>query len=124
MALLFRGSEWQMGKEIVYCSVCGERILESDFDKGRAVTILKKNYCKKCAKDIIKANATPEGSGESKIKSPSPRRLEVRPVPPGVMRDLPPKRLSISIPFIIAIVIGILAAILLVVVISRSGPPR
>jgi hypothetical protein len=46
-----------MGKEIVYCSVCGGRILESDFKKGKAVTVLKRNYCPNCAKDVVKESA-------------------------------------------------------------------
>ncbi len=37
-----------MGHGIVYCESCGERLLESDFQKGHAVTVLNKNYCSKC----------------------------------------------------------------------------
>lgn len=38
-----------MGREIVYCDLCGERILEADFEKGRAYTAGNKNYCPGCA---------------------------------------------------------------------------
>jgi hypothetical protein len=37
-----------MGQQIVYCNTCGIQILASEFEKGRAVTILRKNYCKVC----------------------------------------------------------------------------
>ena len=43
---------------------------------------------------------------------------------PGERRELPSKKSPLSMPFIIAIGIGILVVILLIVVLSRSGPPR
>ena len=38
-----------MGREIVYCDLCGDRILETDFEKGRAFAAGNKNYCPNCA---------------------------------------------------------------------------
>lgn len=43
-----------MGQEIVYCSVCGDRIPGSDLEKGRAVVVLRKHFCKICAVAISK----------------------------------------------------------------------
>jgi hypothetical protein len=43
------GFEGDVGREIVYCDLCGERVLEIDFEKGRAYTAGNKNYCPKCA---------------------------------------------------------------------------
>lgn len=31
--------------EIVYYTTCGDRLLGSDFEKGRAVIIIKRQYC-------------------------------------------------------------------------------
>jgi len=43
-----------MGKEIVYCEVCGDRILEQEFQKARAITLLNKNYCATCKEQAIR----------------------------------------------------------------------
>lgn len=42
-----------MGREIVYCEVCGDRILEWEFEEGRAVTWENKNFCFKCKTTAI-----------------------------------------------------------------------
>ena len=113
-----------MGQEIVYCNVCGERILESDFRKGKAVTLLKKNYCGKCSRNLAIASAGKDIGQTSAVKTPSPRRLQMRSVPPAEERSSPYKKSSLSMPYIIAIGIGILVVILLIVVLARSGPPK
>lgn len=41
-----------MGKEIVYCHECGNRILEAEFESGRAAVVLKRNYCGKCSEAL------------------------------------------------------------------------
>lgn len=43
------GFEGDVGREIVYCDLCGERVLEVDFEKGLAYAAGNKNYCPKCA---------------------------------------------------------------------------
>jgi hypothetical protein len=43
-----------MGKEIVYCEICGDRILEQEFQKARAITLLNKNYCATCKEQAIR----------------------------------------------------------------------
>lgn len=47
-----------MGKEIVYCHVCGDRILQADFESGRAAVVLEKNYCRKCSSAIKKGSSS------------------------------------------------------------------
>jgi len=112
-----------MGKEIVYCDVCGDRILESEFEKGNAVTLLKKKYCRKCSRTLDKVTATPDVDSSS-VKTPLPRKLQLRSLAPADKRDAAPQKPALSMPFIIAIGIGIVVVILLIVVLSRSGPPR
>lgn len=41
-----------MGRPIVYCDSCGDRILDGEFEKGRAVSVHNKNYCVRCAKNV------------------------------------------------------------------------
>ena len=45
-----------MGQEIVHCSVCGDRLRSSDFEKGEALRIDHTAYCRKCAP----AGSTPD----------------------------------------------------------------
>src|SRR5688572_12567957 len=47
-----------MGREIVYCSQCGVRILEKDLSTGRAFTVLDKVFCAEC-----RDQAFSQGSG-------------------------------------------------------------
>jgi hypothetical protein len=109
-----------MGQEIVYCSSCGERILESEFEKGKAVTILKKNYCRNCAKDVVREPQTREEAPQRAPPSSSFRLRETRRIPlaekPG-----PASRFPIPVPFLIAIGLGILVLVLLYIVLSRHG---
>ena len=110
-----------MGQEIVYCSVCGVRILESHFKKGQAVTILKKNYCPECAKDVVQKAPKNQNTSPSAAEPPSPRKLETRRVP---MADKPNRRggkFPIPTPFMVAIGVGVVALLLLIFVLSRSG---
>lgn len=97
-----------MGSEIVYCNTCGNRILERDFKKGRAVTILKRDYCSKCMVEVIKAN--------------KPKDAAWRPRTQRVPKADPlPSKLKMSLPFLIAIGIGVIALILLIIVVFRGG---
>jgi hypothetical protein len=110
-----------MGQEIVYCSVCGERILESHFKKGKAVTLLKKNYCPMCAKDVVKEGQVKGGATLSAAEPPSPRKLETRRVPLADKRYRPGGKFPIPLPFLVAIAVGVIAVILLIIVLSRGG---
>lgn len=37
-----------MGREILYCSVCGNKLISDDFTRGRALTLDAKSYCSGC----------------------------------------------------------------------------
>lgn len=89
-----------MGSEIVYCSVCGDRILERDFQKGKAVTVLKKNYCSVCMVEVVKAE-------EPK------RKIRTTRIPK--MEERPSRR-----PLYIGIAIAIVAFILVMIVLTRG----
>ena len=110
-----------MGQGIVYCGVCGERILEPDFTKGKAVTINRMNYCPKCAKDVVKEGQVKGGATPSSADPPSPRKLETRRVPLADKRYRPGAKFPIPMPFLVAIAVGVIAIILLVIVLSRGG---
>jgi hypothetical protein len=110
-----------MGQEIVYCSVCGDRILESHFKKGKAVTLLKKNYCPKCAQNVVKESPKKEAASPSTAEPPSPRKLETRRIPMADKPYRPGGKLPIPMPFIVAIAIGVIAIFLLIVVLRRGG---
>ena len=109
-----------MGQEIVYCNLCGNRILESEFRKGRALTVLKKNYCPTCAQERVPVSAPSdvgrkEGGKTRNPGSGQPRRTTTTDISAAALR----KR-SIPLPFIVAIGIGIIVVVLLWVVLSRN----
>ncbi len=49
-----------MGQEIVYCSGCQQRLIGSDFDKGKAFRVEHKCYCADCAKKLFQNLPAPE----------------------------------------------------------------
>lgn len=49
-----------MGKGILYCDLCRARILESDFEKGSAVTVLNRSYCAGCRDTVIREASVEE----------------------------------------------------------------
>ena len=42
-----------MGSEPVSCGPCGIRIPSSEFERGRAATVLGRNYCPACAQEVV-----------------------------------------------------------------------
>ena len=104
-----------------YCNVCGERILESDFKKGKAVTVQKKNYCPKCAKDVVQESQEKEAIPSTSSRPHSSRKLETRRIPLADQPYRPGGKFPIPVPFMIAIGVGVLALLLLILVLSRSG---
>jgi hypothetical protein len=107
-----------MGKGIVYCSVCGDRILECEFDRDKAVTLLGKDYCPKCAKNVVKQSAKKREAAAEPAIAPPARIRKTQSIP---LANKPTKMPVLQMPFIIAIVIGVAALILLIVVLSRGG---
>ncbi len=99
-----------MGKETVYCSVCGDRLSSSDFEKGKAVTILKRNFCKKCAETVANESADP---AHDPTATPKPIKIRTQRMP---LADKPKVPFSNRVPFLIAAAVGVVALILLLYV--------
>jgi len=87
-----------MGREIVYCDVCGERILEQDFNTGRALVLLNKNYCAVCKDKAVRNIGIDESLADLPPAPPvkQPTTGTIKSVPPvprpssGMMRAVPP----------------------------------
>lgn len=98
-----------MGQEIVYCSVCGDRITSADLDKGKAVMLLKKYFCRKCAVTVVKESAEPDHD-----PTVTPQQVKVR------TQRIPladkPRLANNRVPFLIAAAIGVVALLLLLYV--------
>jgi hypothetical protein len=101
-----------MGNEIVYCSVCGERISHSDLEKGKAVMLLKKYFCRACAVTVVKESS--EGPNYDPTVTPTQIKVRTQRIP---LADKPRK--SNRIPFWIAAAIGSIALLLLYVILSK-----
>lgn len=107
-----------MGKETVYCSLCGDRIPSQDFEKGKAVTVLKKHFCRKCALSTVKDSS--QGQAHDPTVTPSRVKIRTQRMP---LADKPSRIGSNRIPFLIAAIIGALAFALLAYVFlsGKSG---
>lgn len=122
-----------MGREIVYCSQCGVRILEKDLAAGRAFTVLDKVFCAECRDQAFtqaKASAPaarPSAAAPTRVASAQPRTAApaTRPVPrvgasaphaPRVIKHAPSRT-----PLYIACGVGMLAMVVVIVVILSRG---
>jgi hypothetical protein len=72
-----------MGREIVYCEVCGAQILPQEFEKGRAVSVGTRNWCFKCRKQApaaaVAGAVARAGAGTTtaaKAATPLPQRVK------------------------------------------------
>ena len=65
-----------MGRQIVYCQVCGERILESDLEAGRALSVSGHNFCANCRAQAPShlGEAAPTAPPIPSHDPPTPRR--------------------------------------------------
>ncbi len=108
-----------MGQEIVYCGICGNRILRSEFEKGRAATLLKKNYCSKCS-ETLKQGQEPAAAREAVPSRTSARNIPARRIPVVGIREGQRRPFFSRMPFIAAVVIGVLAFLLILAVVMRS----
>lgn len=125
-----------MGREIVYCSGCGDRILASEFDRGHAGTAGGKDFCRKCMKA---GSGKAEDAEEPCESNPPPGRRTPRkpikrpPGPPGTTRipfaakegtpERKPARDSGRRTLLIVgvVVLAVLLALVIVVLTKRPG---
>src|SRR5687768_5711920 len=70
-----------MGKEVVYCAGCGDRIPASDFDRGVALTVQQRHLCKVCA--ITEIEEAPEGAAPDPTGTTRPLKVRTNRVPRG-----------------------------------------
>lgn len=105
-----------MGKEIVYCTQCGDRIPAKDFDRGRAATVLARHFCHGCSESLAlrtPPEERPRQSTASPLRKLSPRRSLLA----NLRRGAVPSRL----PFLIVGAIGLIALAFICVLWSGSG---
>ena len=91
-----------MGSEIVYCNTCGTRLLESDFKKGRAKTILTRNYCLGCMPE-----EAPKPKEETKQRKMRTTRVPRATKPPSPW----PIRIGIGVAILVFIIIFLVIAL-------------
>ncbi len=129
-----------VGREIVYCNRCGDRITSDEFEKGRAITVLGKNYCRKCMKAVVEpdeaegpSGVPPErearrsGEGSRSRKAPPPFSGRAGKPAPGTTK-IPvatapgwlPRDSTTRVSLLVGLAILVLALILLVVVLRRG----
>jgi hypothetical protein len=105
-----------MGQGIVYCTLCGDRIPASDFEKGRAATVLARHYCRACSDAVILKTsppATPRHGSAALPRRLPPRRVAGARFPTG----LSPLRL----PYMVAGAVGFITLALLAYVLWGGG---
>jgi hypothetical protein len=87
-----------MGREIVYCDTCGDRILAEEFERGKAVTTAGKSYCRRCAPAVASPDppapsTAPQGRAFEKAGgSPTKTRRASAGQPQGKTRRIPLQR--------------------------------
>lgn len=67
-----------MGKEIIYCAKCGKRLLEDDFEEGKALKVAGKSYCKGCAPSGIEVPEPQPKNQTTRIKMATTKRIAVQ----------------------------------------------
>lgn len=64
-----------MGRQIVYCEVCGDRILEADLQSGKALMVAGRDYCAKCRDKAPKVVGGPATQVPGVMMKDSTRRV-------------------------------------------------
>lgn len=127
-----------MGKEIVYCDICGAQIVGDEFAKGRAVTVLNRHFCSKCrtqapapaptptpAHGTPAARATPRPA-TSRHLTPAPKTRTPQPKPRTTKVAQTPAREGIPKGVWIAVGVGggvLLLALLIFLAIPKDHEP-
>ena len=135
-----------MGREIVYCSQCGVRILEKDLSTGRAFTVLDKVFCAECRDQAFKQGPGPEpapamapaarpappapverkaAAAAPRVAAPARPRPGAPPMrPEGVASPRPVVRKANNKPVVIGSVVGLLVIVVVIAVIFSRGQSK
>jgi hypothetical protein len=113
-----------MGREIVYCGDCGQRLSEDDFDRGRARFIENRPFCTACRGEAPAPPPPPprkQATERIPIVPQTPRRampISGSPPPP------PHKEKSSRTPIVVGGLIAAAGLVLLVVAVGSGGTPE
>src|SRR5258705_7470390 len=99
-----------MGQAIVYCTRCNAQLRSTDFEKGSAVKIEHKTFCRKCLPDGV----TPPPAEKPRKRSNATTSISIQPPKPPE----PPKPARIWVTGVAAVIIVVIIAILM-----NSKPP-
>jgi hypothetical protein len=119
-----------MGREIVYCEGCGQRLTEDDFDRGKAQDHDGRPFCSKC-RPVTDAPPPPKSEGRaterrSANSSTARRRKATERIPFATApAGPPPARPADDSGHRIALIVGVGLAVillLLVVMMTNGGP--
>jgi hypothetical protein len=87
-----------MGKEVVYCFLCKTRLLSDQFEQNKAVQLVHRSVCIKCAKEQISSLSPEEQELVRRTLEPPPQPAEP-PVPaPDPAPGEPPPRTKTPLP--------------------------
>src|ERR1043165_4777756 len=117
-----------MGREIVYCEGCGQRLTEDDFDRGKAQEHDGRPFCSKC-RPVTEAPPAPRSEGRGTERRPpnsstSRRRKATERVPfaqppPGPPAARQPPESSYRVKAMVGVGLGI--ALVLILYVATSG---
>ena len=112
-----------MGKGIVYCHVCGNRILESEFRNKRALTLLGRSYCPKCAtKEVIEQAAKSKREEKAEpLRATTRRKGETGRIPTSTRGETRKRGPRSRMPLVVAAVVVAVALILLIIALTSRG---
>jgi hypothetical protein len=118
-----------MGRGIVYCASCGNKILDRDFESRAAFHLDGRGFCKNCAPGALKSLPPDKmaevlaqiSEAESSKRRPAPSRPAVPAPAPATRRHAPEASRT---PLIAGLALaGVVVVLLLVMMLSRSDPP-
>lgn len=104
-----------MGKEIIYCVKCGKRLLEDEFEEGKALKVGGKSYCKGCAPSGIEIPEPQVRIPTTRQKMTTTKRLAVQKIQ-QTTRTTRTEGEKSSAGLFIGIGIGVVVLIIIIVV--------
>ncbi len=101
----------RVGHEIVYCTLCGERVVEADFEKGGAFRVERTIACGKCRVEALAALTPAQRAAVERPRQAPPPPAHAPP-PPPTRRVTPAAKPGSPMPVIVAAVaIGVVVIV-------------